>query len=335
MEKFIAQKLKLGIFVISGTVLFILGVYLLGSKQNMFGNTANIFAIFTNVNGLRNGNNVRFSGINVGTVKEMQIVSDTHIVVKISIQKDIMKYIKTDAFCTVSSDGLVGSMVINILPGNGSVLNLEAGDTLQSLHRIRTDEMLQTLSITNENAALLTNELLTLLNDINTGHGLVGKLIKDANLSKDVNEIVFHLKNTSKSSTASVVQLNKMLESLNKKDNLLGLINDTSSVSKVKNTITNVEKTSKELDNVIKHLDQTILNANQTIQNLKEGKGAVNYLSNDPELVTKIGHTLTNLDTTIMQINKASINLNENLEAIKHTWLLRGYFKKVEKQKSN
>ena len=335
MDKLLVQKMKLGIFVISATVLFILGVYLVGSKQSMFGSTAEIFATFNNVNGLRNGNNVRFSGIHVGTVKDLKMTADTTIVVKISIDKEVMQHIKKDAMCSVTSDGLVGSMVINILPGHGTSATLQKGDTLQSIQRVRTEDMLQTLSRTNENIALLSEELLTILKGINEGEGVISTLIKDPQLSDDMKEVVLHLKNTSKASTVSMLKINKMLEELNQKDNFIGLINDTSSVQKARNTIANVEKTSQELDQVMQNLNAAVVNANETIQNMKAGKGAINYLSNDAEFTAKIGHTMNNLDTTVVQINKAGIKLNENLEALKSSWLLRGYFKKAEKQKKN
>jgi phospholipid/cholesterol/gamma-HCH transport system substrate-binding protein len=333
MEKSLNQVLKLGIFIIVGTILFISGVYLIGEKQNMFGNTYNIYAVFNNINGLKPGNNVRYSGINVGTVKEIVMVSDTVIVVKIAIVKEITKHIKTDAKCAITSDGLVGSMIINILPGHQSDMNISKGDTIRSFTRIRTEEMLQTLSVTNENAALLTGELLAITKEISAGKGIVGSMLKDTLLTKDLREIVHHLKITTKASSSTVNQLNKILTSLDKKDNLVGMLRDTSVANKVKNIITNVEKSSRELDKVIAHLDRTIHNANQTITNVKDGKGAINYLSNDPGLVTKIDRTIGHLDSTVIQINDAGAKLNENLEALKNTWLLRKYFKNKEKEK--
>lgn len=332
MDKSLNKVLKLGIFIIVGTILFIAGVYFIGEKQNMFGNTYNIYAVFNNINGLKPGNNVRYSGINVGTVKEIVMVSDTVIVVKIAIVKEITKHIKKDAKCAITSDGLVGSMIINILPGHKSEMNIAKGDTIRSFTRIRTEEMLQTLSVTNENAALLTGELLAITKEISAGKGIVGSMLKDTLLTKDLREIVYHLKITSKASSSTINQLNKILTSIDKKDNLVGMLRDTSVANKVKNIITNVEKSSRELDKVIDHLDLTIHNANQTITNVKDGKGAINYLSNDPSLVTKIDRTIGHLDSTVIQINNAGAKLNENLEALKNTWLLRKYFKNKEKE---
>ena len=69
MEKTTSEKLRLGVFMIVGSLLFVGAIYLVGDRQNLFGKTFTISANFNNVNGLQPGNNVRYSGINVGTVK--------------------------------------------------------------------------------------------------------------------------------------------------------------------------------------------------------------------------------------------------------------------------
>lgn len=83
---------------------------------------------------------------------------------------------------------------------------------------------------------------------------------------------------------------------------------------------TNLNQSTQNLNKVIANLDATILN-------IKQGKGAINYLTNDPELVRKIDSTMTN-------INQASLKLNENIEAMRHNFLFSGYFKKQEKEKA-
>ena len=107
---------------------------------------------------------------------------------------------------------------------------------------------------------------------------------------------------------------------MNKKENVIGVLNDSTVANKMKDIIVNLHKTSTGIDKVVSNLNETILNA-------KDGKGAINYLSNNPNLVKKI-------DTTITNINEASKLLNQDLEALKHNFLFRGYFKKQEKEKA-
>lgn len=317
MEKTASQKIQLGLFVLIGLMVFVVAVYFIGDKQKMFGKTNHLTAVFNNVNGLELGNNVRYSGINVGTVRGIEMISDTAIQVDMIIDKTIFSYINQDAVAIIGSDGLVGNMVINIIPGKGDGLKVKPGDKIKSMNRIRTDDMLNTLGVTNKNAANLTADLLKITNDINNGKGTIGLLVRDTVLGKDLKETMRYIRTAGKGTSELVTKLNNLVSSLDQKDNLIGVIKDSAVANDVKTIIRNLEKSSSQIDKVVNNLNNTILN-------VKDGKGSLNYLANDPELVRKIDSTMTN-------INQASFRLNEDLEALKHNFLFRGYFKKQEK----
>lgn len=317
MEKTTSQKIRLGLFVIIGLTIFVLAIYFIGNTQKMFGKTNHLEAVFNNVSGLQLGNNVRYSGINVGTVREIEMINDTTIRVDMLIDKTIFRHIKKDAVATIGSDGLVGNVIINIIPGKGTEPAVEPGDTIRSLNRIRTDDILNTLNITNQNAALLTVDLLKITKEITQGKGTVGLLINDSIMAKDLKQTMHYLKITSKGTSESVANLNKLINELNKKDNIVGVLKDSAVAHKIKNIVSHLDQSSAEINKVVTNLNATIIN-------IKDGKGAINYLSNDPKLVRKIDSTMTN-------INEASFRLNENLEALKHNFLFRGYFKKQQK----
>jgi phospholipid/cholesterol/gamma-HCH transport system substrate-binding protein len=319
MEKTASEKIKLGFFVISGLMLFILVVYFIGNKQKMFGSTDHVTAVFSNVNGLQLGNNVRYSGINIGTVRGIDMVNDTTINVDMIIDKSMFPHIKKDALASIGSDGLVGSMVINIAPGKGNQPQIQPGDVLQSSDRIRTDDLLNTLSVTNKNAALLTADLLKITKEITQGKGSLGTLLNDTVMASDLKQTMNYLKMTSKGTTEIVENLNKTVMTLGDKNSVIGVLNDPAVAQKIKTIVMNLDQSSQEINKVVTNLNATVLN-------IKNGDGAINYLSNDPNLVKKIDSTMTNL-------NKATILLNEDLEAMKHSFLLRGYFKKQEKAK--
>jgi phospholipid/cholesterol/gamma-HCH transport system substrate-binding protein len=319
MEKSASEKIKLALFVIIGLTLFVFVVYFIGNKQKMFGKTDHLTAIFDNVNGLQLGNNVRYSGINVGTVQAIKMINDSTITVDMIIDKSIFPHIKKDAVATIGSDGLVGSMVVNIIPGKGNQPQIEPGDEIQSLSRIRTDDLLKTLSVTNKNAALLTADLLKITKEITQGKGTLGTLVNDTLMAADLKQTMNYLKMTTKGMTETVHNLNKTVVALGDKNSVVGVLSDPAVAQKVKTVVDNLDQSSIEIN-------KAVVNLNGTISNIKNGKGAINYLSNDPNLVKKIDSTMTNL-------NKATILLNEDLEAMKHSFLLRGYFKKQEKAK--
>lgn len=313
MEKTTNQKIRLGVFVIIGSLLFITTIYFIGNKKDMFNKTIEISAQFNNINGLQSGNNVRFSGINVGTVKDIIIINDSLIKVDMLIQEDVISHIKKDAVASIGSDGLVGNMIINIVPGKKSNEPVAQGDTILSENKATTDEILKTINATSDNARLITANLVKITNQLNSKKGTIGMLINDTGMSDDLKETITNLKTTTQSTSQSMGKLNKIITDLNNKDNVVGALKDTVTGRKIKMIIVNLEKSSEQI--------------NKTITNLKEGKGALNYLSNDPKLVKQIDSTMTN-------INQASGRLNENLEALKHNFFFRGYFKKQEKAKA-
>ncbi|MFT5714715.1 MAG: phospholipid/cholesterol/gamma-HCH transport system substrate-binding protein [Flavobacterium sp.] len=319
MKKTTSQKISLGLFVIIGLLIFVLATYLIGDKQKMFGKTSHLQATFNNVNGLKLGNNVRYSGVNVGTVRNIEMIGDTSIRVDMTIDKNIFKHIKKDAVATIGSDGLVGSMVISIVPGKGTALPAQPGDEISSQNRIRTDDLLNTFNKTNKNAAQLTENLLRITNEINDGEGTIGLLINDKTMASDLRITMNYLKKSSKKTSESISNLNRLIASLNNKDNVVGILKDTAVANSIRTIVNNLDDTSVEIN-------KAVTNVNKTILNIKDGKGALNYLSNDPGLVQKIDSTMTN-------VNEASVRLNENLEALKHNFLFRGYFRKLEREK--
>ena len=326
MEKSVAQKLRLGIFVILGTIIFIMAVYFIGNRQQFFGKTETLKAHIENVNGLQEGNNVRFSGINVGYVKKIEIINDTLINVEMNIDKSAMKFIKKNAVASIASDGLVGNMIVNITPNSGNAALAKSGDILKAEERLTTEDLLKTLNKTNNNAEQITANILEVSEKINNGTGTLSMLLNDKTLSQDVKYGVSDLKNsianikkTSYETTRTINEVNKILAGINDKENIVAVLKDSAVANKMRRALTHLDESSQ-------NINQTVENLNETISNAKNGKGAINYLSNDANLVK-------NIDSTMNNLNQASVLLNQNLEALKHNIFFRGYFKKLEKEK--
>lgn len=320
MKKTGAQKLRLGIFVIIGTILFVMGVYFIGQKQNMFEKTFTINAYFQNVNGLQKGNNVRYSGINIGTVKAIEMVNDSTIKVAMNIKEKIINHIKKDAIATIGSDGLVGNMIINIVPGTSNAVMITNGDTIESYSKIGTDDILSTLSVTNENAALLTADLLKITNAIIEGKGTLGVLINDTIMAKDLKRSITNLRIASQGASNSINELNGLITSLKSNDETIFgmLLNDTISGQKLKSIVSHLETSGIEIESVVSSI-------NTAVNDINSGEGALNYIVKDTTLVN-------NLKSTLNNINEGTDKFNQNMEALKHNFLFKGYFRKLERQ---
>jgi len=320
MERSNSEKLKLGVFVILGTVLLVVAVYLIGNKQNLFGNTFEIHTIFKNVNGLQSGNNVRFSGVAVGTVRSIEMMNDTSIRVNMIIDDKMLEHIRQNSVATVGSDGLVGSMLINIVPGKGTAPLIEPGDMLRSYSKIATEDMMTTLSVTNENAALLTVDLLTISQSIISGKGTLGMLLNDTVMAADLRRTLTELRATSSDASSAMREIRRMVEEMQFEESVAGvLLNDTVSGRRMKDIIEDLENTSKQLEKMSQDLSEVI-------GEMKDGEGAIHYLSSDTVFVQQ-------LESTMINIEEGTARFNEDMEALKHSFLFKKYFKKLEKEK--
>lgn len=243
---------KLGMFVIIGLALFIGTIYFVGKQKNLFGNTFHLKAQFKTVSGLKEGNNVRFSGINIGTVSSIELITDTSVLVDLVIKKNVQQFIKTDAIASIGSDGLMGDKVLTITPGNGNAETVGNNALIASKNAVEMADIMNSLKTSVDNAGIITGQLAEVSYKINNGNGALSKLISDDGFSNSI-----------------------------------------------KGTLTNLQASTDQFARFTTNLNN----------------GA---LSNK-------------LDSTLSNLQSGTKGLSENMDAVKNSFLLRGYFKKQKK----
>jgi phospholipid/cholesterol/gamma-HCH transport system substrate-binding protein len=321
MEKSTGRTIRLGIMVITGTLLFTVAVYLIGQKQDMFSNTFNLRVIFSNVNGLQSGNNVRFSGINVGSVLSVNIQNDSTIEVVMRVREDVHQFIKSNALATIGTDGLMGNMIININPGRGDAPVVENNALLQSYSRVKTDDILKTLNMTNENAAMLTRSLLDVVENIQHGKGTLSYLVYDTMLRKNLFMSVSNLQDATRKTNQLLADIQGMAKDVESGKGLAGyLLRDTIAAGRLIATMT-------ELQHASVNIQQSTDSLKVFIERLNNQKGSLNAVIADTVMAKDLRETVSNL-------NKGTAKFDENMEALKHSFLTKKYFKEQEKEKA-
>ncbi|MEK6480623.1 MlaD family protein [Catalinimonas sp. 4WD22] len=314
------HKIKLGIFVMLGLIFLIVALYMIGNQRNMFNTRFQLSTRFTDVNGLREGNSVRFAGIDVGIVKRIKIVSDSAIQVDMLIREAVRTYIKKNAVATIGTDGLVGNVIINIRPGSGHALPVEMNDWIISQSNVDTDALLRTLSVSNENVATLTQNLVAITNHINKGEGTVGMLIRDKQFAQYLQQTLQNLTQASEGAAATITELESTAVKISRGPGIISfLAEDTLIVGQLQHTMQKLQTSSEVISEVAQ-------NVQLMVQNLEEGKGTAGLLLSNSTLANEVQTSLDEIHTGIGLFN-------ENMKALQHNFLLRRYFKKQEKQK--
>lgn len=188
-----SYRIKLGLFVSIGLVLFIIAIFWIGRQKHLFNPTFSLTAVFTSISGLQVGNNVRFSGINIGTVENVDIINDTSVQVKMIVDNKVQKFIKKDSYATIGSEGLMGDRIISITQGTPASESVKNNDIVRSLDPVETDEIMANLKVTTENAAVITDQLAEIMIKINSGKGTLGKLIEDTTIAVSIERTIQNL----------------------------------------------------------------------------------------------------------------------------------------------
>ena len=196
MEISISQKIKTGAFVILCLLLLLAIIFLIGRQKNMFGGTFPVYANFKNISGLKEGNYVRYAGINAGTVDNIGIANDTTVVVMMLLQKNIRPYIKEDATASIGSDGLMGDKLVVISPGSATAPLVKNGGAIKAVNPVDVDRIISNLSKISDNAEALTGSLSSVVKKINNGEGSFGRLVNDDKLVKNLEGTLSSAKET-------------------------------------------------------------------------------------------------------------------------------------------
>lgn len=322
MPKQIINSVKLGLFVLAGLVFLVILLYMIGKNRNLFGNTYVLKTRFENVQGLVAGNNIRFSGIQAGTVKDIEIVNDTVIEVTMSIETKMKNVIRKNALAYVGTEGVVGNKVVNIIPGGKPLSFAEEGDMLASKKTFDTDDMLQTLSHTNNDIAVIAAQLKITIQNINNSTGL-WTLLNDNTIPADLKSSFANVRMATWKAAKMMDSLQSIVMYVKNGNGSIGeILTDTSIAKNMQQAIVSIKSAGEHADSVTNELYAIVDGIKNDVNN---GNGTINALLKDSTIVDKINASLSN-------VQKGTDGFNQSMEALKHNFLLRGYFRKLERR---
>lgn len=234
-------KVRLGLFIAVGFGLFVVAIFLIGNQKNLFNPVFKLTATFQNVSGLQVGSNIRFSGINVGTVDTISISNDSTVQVGMLIRKNVRQFIKSDCEAGIGSSGIIGDRVLSITQGKFDSPAVKDGQEIASKEPVETDAILAGLKTTADNAVIISQQVSEITTKINTGDGTLSRLIHDSVMAQNINQAIANLNKGSKGLTDITTKINSGNGALSK------LINDPKMAQNVEQTVVNLRKASKGL----------------------------------------------------------------------------------------
>lgn len=314
-----SENVRLGFFVLGGLLFIILTLYMIGKNRNLFGATFTIKASMNSVNGLMEGNNVRFKGIDVGTVKDIALQDDGSIFVVMIIDKKMTRYIKQNAIASIGTDGIMGNKLVNIDSQPQDAPPVKEGSVIQSREPIETDEMLRTLNTTNNTIERVTRNLDEITVKLNTSKSL-WNLLSDTVITHDLKDGVKDFRSAAANTAALTGNAKEIVDRFGKGEGLAGtLFTDTTLTQRLDHSMTRIEQASDKTALMMENLEGVI-------QDMKAGEGTAGLILSDTVLRNR-------LMQSAVHIEEGTSRFNENMEALKSNFFFRRYFKRLEKQR--
>jgi phospholipid/cholesterol/gamma-HCH transport system substrate-binding protein len=313
------RSVIVGLFVFLGIVILVAGIFIMGGQQNRFGGAVRIKAVFDNVGGLKKGGNVWFSGVKIGTIREVHFTGDRMVEIEMVINNESKQYIRKDAVAVISSEGFIGNKMIVIEGGSSDTPEIEDGDQLHSKEGNDTEAMMATLQVNNQNLVAITDDIKNLSERVRRGEGTVGAFFSDSLMARNVKRMMENLNQAAANSRRISESLAEFSARMNTQDGLANqLMTDTT-------VFASLRASAAQLEDATRNATLLTENLSTASGKLNESDNALGILLNDPEMASQLERTMQNLETS-------SYKLDRNLEALQSNFLFRRFFRKEAKR---
>lgn len=309
------RTVVVGIFVLLAILIFIAGIFILGGQQKRFGQSIVVTALFDDVAGLKPGNNVWFSGVNIGTVKTIQFSGASQVQISMNIDEKTQRYIRQDARVRISSESLIGNKIIVIFGGSEQAPSVQNGDRLIAENPLDTDDLVAKLQENNKNLVQITGDFKVLSSRLVQGQGTVGALLKDSTMADNFRTTVSNLQRASATSVKAAGALAQFTARMNTKTGLANqLLTDTTVFSQVKASVTDLKQTTAAAADLTTDLKKIT-------NRLNASDNAVGVILNDEQFANSLKTTMSNLVS-------GTDEFAETMKAVQNNFLLKGYFRR-------
>jgi len=306
-------------------VILLVAVFTLGGEQKTFTKKFPLKVVFNDINGLKEGNNIWFSGVKIGTVKRIKLNGFSDVEVTLNLEEKARPFIHQDATARVTSDGLLGNKIVIIYGGSPNLPTVESNGFI-GIHKAGLDEdMFGLLNASNKNLLDITNNLKLVSKKLTGEDGTLGKLINDPSMANTLQATLNNLKTFSDHSKEVIADIEIFAKKINIQGSSLNkLFTDSTLYDSIKTSITQIKQVTVTANDFANNINDFAMNIKTASSGLQDSSTMAGMLLNNKRMTLHFESTIKNLES-------ASKKLNEDLEAIQHNFLFRGYFRKKQR----
>lgn len=312
------KNFAVGLFTITGFALLLTGVLLVGDQRRAFSKHIDYYTEFNNLQGMTEGSKVQVGGLDAGQIVDITIPTSptSRFRVKLRIDRKLQGLIRADSIATIETQGVVGETFLSIRPGSAQAAEAPPFATLKSKEAVSLADLLDQSSgllnsvdgtLKDTRAKLdgaLESATVTLANvndvvvGIKQGQGTAGMLLKDETAADNVRQAISQAKDVTTTLGQISTQAKTLMTDVQSRQ-FPEQVDET--MHSVKNSADNIADSTRQIQSMVTEITKPDAEGMSSGENIRE--------------------SLTN-------VNGATGNLVADTEALKHNFLVRGFFRR-------
>ncbi len=299
-----ARLAGIGVFVLSGLLLFAVGLFMIGDRQMAFANKFTVYTEFKKITGLQPGGIVRVSGAKAGSITQILPPSapDGKFRVKLELTEDLHQLVRTDSLATIETEGLVGGSYLGIGMGTTAAPQAAPDSVLAGREPFEISDLMKQMG---DSIAKVNDTIDAMQGDVE--RAVVGIADTVDNTNALLTAVSGDLKQMAKSGAKMTSDAALIAESIRTGKGAIGkLVNDDE-------LYTRALGVAQQAEGIATNANLVIENARKTLEGFQSKDGPVTGMA-------------ASVTQTMDDARSAMAGLAENMEAMKHNFLLRGFF---------
>jgi phospholipid/cholesterol/gamma-HCH transport system substrate-binding protein len=289
------SELKLGVVTIAAVVIAAITIFQVTGGRGFFWQRYSLKARFGNVAGLKPGSPVRLAGVEVGSVKAVDLTGE-QVDVLFEVNRSYRDRITTGSVATLGSVSLLGESAVDITPSSRGAPIAEWGYVASGPTAAQIADVTQSVSQG-------LQEINGLVRDVRQGRGTVGKLMTDEQLYTEMRQFVATADSVTNAIRSGRGTLGK-------------LVNDPATVDALNGSLKNLEDMTRRINGgegslgkllrdeaFAQSLTGATTNLRDLTDRLNRGEGTAGKLVTDATLFNRLNDVASRLDDVVTKLN--------------------------------
>jgi len=299
-----ARLAGVGLFVLGAVLLFAVAVFMIGDRQMAFTKRFVVYTEFARITGLQPGAVVRVSGARAGEVTGIRPPASPagKFRVALEVTEELHQLVRTDSVASIETEGIVGGSFLSIASGSADAPPAPPLSTLAGEEPFEFSDLLQQMNTTMTKVNTTIDDM---RGEVEGTIAAIGDTVQNANAM--ITSVSGDVKTMAASGARVSDDLAELTSNVRAGRGTVGkLFTDDELYAHVTSIAANAERVTTDASALVAQARQTLAGVHGT-------EGTVAGLA-------------VSLKQTLDDAQSAMSGFAENMDALRHNFLLRGFF---------